>query len=120
MKKLTKISSVLLLIFTLFSNSILKAQTDAMATETFKGWGNCEMCKTTIEKSLKPIEGIKSSKWNVKTKMIAVKYETSKVSLETIKKTIAASGYDTEEFKASNEAYEKLHECCQYDRTLKN
>ncbi|OFY98691.1 MAG: hypothetical protein A3K10_04655 [Bacteroidetes bacterium RIFCSPLOWO2_12_FULL_31_6] len=120
MKNLKKISSSLILVALLFSGVKINAQTDAMATETFKVWGNCDMCKTTIEKSLKSVDGIKSAKWNVETKMITVKFETSKLTLERIKKTITASGYDTEEFKASNEVYEKLHKCCQYDRTSSN
>lgn len=117
MKNLSKIFGFLVVFNILFAGATLKAQPEAVVTETFKVWGNCDMCKTTIEKSLKSVDGMKSAKWNVKTKMITVKFEASKVSLETVKKTIAASGYDTEEFKASNEAYEKLHSCCQYDRT---
>src|SRR3989304_5851997 len=91
MKKLTKISSVLLLIFTLFSNSILKAQTEAIATETFKVWGNCEMCKTTIEKSLKKVVGIKSAKWNVETKMITVKFDTRRPTSQTRSRALSVS-----------------------------
>ncbi len=120
MKKLTKISSIFVLVTLLFSGIKVNAQADAIVSETFKVWGNCDMCKTTIEKSLKSVDGIKSAKWNVETKMITVKFETSKLTLERIKKTITASGYDTEEFKASNETYEKLHKCCQYDRTSSN
>jgi hypothetical protein len=29
---------------------------------------------------------------------------------------VAAAGYDTEDYKASDSAYQKLDECCQYER----
>ncbi len=77
------------------------------------------MCKTTIEKSLKSIEGVKSGKWNVASQKMTVKYDTSKTNLDEIKKAIAAVGYDTEEFKAPDEVYKKLHHCCQYERPKK-
>ncbi len=98
------------------SSVTTKAQDGVITKETFKVWGNCGMCKSTIEKSLKSTKGIKSAKWNVDTKKMTVKYDAEKISLDNIKKTIADSGYDTEEHKASNETYNNLHHCCQYDR----
>jgi hypothetical protein len=36
--------------------------------------------------------------------------------LEQIHKAIAAVGYDTELFKATDESYNNLHFCCKYER----
>ena len=116
---LNKTSSLLVLICLLASSISLNAQDDTMKKETFKVWGNCDMCKTTIEKSLKSIKGVKSGKWNVASKKMTVKYDAAKVSLDEIKKTIAKVGYDTEEHRASDETYNKLHHCCQYERPKK-
>jgi copper chaperone CopZ len=116
MKKMIRIPSVIILVALLFSGVAMKAQTSAMKEETFKVKGNCEMCKKTIEKALNAIDGVKSAKWNVETKIINVKFDTKKLSLARVKGAIAAAGYDSEGYKASDQAYEKLHKCCQYDR----
>lgn len=109
-----KIIGILSLI--LFLSSYGFAQDNLFKKETFKVWGNCEMCKKTIEKPLKNLDGIKSANWNVASHKMTVKFDENKVSLTEIKKTIASVGYDTEEFKAPDEVYSKLHHCCQYDR----
>ncbi len=108
-----KIAIIVLAIF--MSNWIL-AQDNNVVKESFKVWGNCEMCKTTIEKSVKSVDGVKSGKWIVSEQKMTVKFDASKTSLNEIKKAIAAVGYDTEEFRATNESYNKLHHCCQYER----
>lgn len=102
---------------------MLGFQTTASAgniKETFKVWGNCGMCKTTIEKAVNQIDGVKACDWNVESKMLTVKFDEEKTNLDEIKKAIAAVGYDTEEYRASDEVYSKLHHCCQYDRPAKS
>ena len=86
-----------------------------IATSTFKVWGNCDMCKETIEGSLK-VDGISKADWNTETKMITVSYDTTKISLDQIQKNIAAVGYDNEKYKGDDKAYSELAGCCQYDR----
>lgn len=88
---------------------------NGIATSTFKVWGNCEMCKETIEGSLKE-EGILKSDWNVDTKIMTVEFDTAKISLDQIQKNIAIVGYDDEKYKADDKTYSSLPECCQYDR----
>lgn len=84
---------------------------------TFDVSGNCGMCKTTIENSLKNVEGVKFAVWNVDTKKITVKYNPSVIELIDIHKKIAAVGYDTSKIKAEDEVYNNLHGCCQYERS---
>lgn len=86
-----------------------------LAATDIKVWGNCEMCQETIERSLK-IKGISAASWNVETKILSVKYDSTLVTIDDIQKKVAASGYDTEKYRASEESYEALHECCQYER----
>jgi copper chaperone CopZ len=96
----------------------LKTETkmeNGISNSTFKVWGNCEMCKETIESSLKE-NGIKKADWNSETKMISVSYDTSKITLDKIQKNIASVGYDNVKYKGDNDAYSSLHGCCQYDR----
>lgn len=83
--------------------------------ETFHVSGNCGMCKKTIENSLK-LEGIYRAKWNKKTKLITVVFDSTVISLIDIQKRIADAGYDNDGFKATQSSYDKLHSCCKYDR----
>ena len=84
-------------------------------TETFKVWGNCDMCKARIEKAAK-IEGVSKADWNQETKMLTLIYNPSKVKSDDIQKKIAAVGHDTEKFKADDKTYDALDACCHYER----
>lgn len=88
------------------------AQTEK--TDTFKVYGNCEMCKYRIEKVAK--KDVIKSEWNPETKMMIVTYDAGKITNDDIQKKIAAVGHDTEKFKADDEAYKKLPGCCLYER----
>lgn len=83
--------------------------------ETIKVWGNCGMCKTTIEKAAKKA-GAATAEWNEDTHQLTVSYKDSKTSSEKIQKAVARSGYDTQDFTADQKAYDGLHGCCKYDR----
>ena len=84
-------------------------------TETFKVWGKCDMCKTRIEKTVKA-EGATTANWDTKTQMLAVTFDPSKTSVESLSKKLAAAGHDTEKYKAPDDVYAKLPGCCHYDR----
>lgn len=84
-------------------------------TETFKVYGNCEMCKKRIDKAA-ALDGVSKAYWNKDSKIMSVTYDASKVSVDAIQKKIAGVGYDTEKFTADDKAYGQLPDCCQYDR----
>ena len=84
-------------------------------TETFKVWGNCDMCKARIEKAVKS-DGVTAADWNTKTKLLAVTFDPSKTNVDALSKKLASVGHDTEKYKATQEVYEKLPGCCQYER----
>ena len=109
-----RILSVLSLI--LISSMSLLAQKQ---TKNFKVFGNCEMCETRIEKAANDVDGVTKSDWNKDTKMMKVTFEASKTDMNTIKKAIAYVGHDTNEFKAKSETYNKLPNCCKYERPKK-
>ena len=125
-KKIVKISAVVILLMvgnqlTAASNPIL-AELEIVSdstTEQFKVYGNCGMCKRTIEGSLNDQEGVNSSIWDKETKIIEINYDPSIISLDEIKMKITAVGYDTEEKRATEEAYKGLPGCCQYERPNK-
>jgi len=83
--------------------------------ETIKVWGNCGMCKKTIETAATKA-GASSAKWDTETKMLSVSYNAKKTNAQKIQEAIAAVGYDTRDLTAPDEVYNNLHGCCQYDR----
>ena len=76
--------------------------------------GNCEMCKDRIEMAAKSVSGVTSADWSTETKMLNVQFDRARTSSDDIQKAIALVGHDTEKFKAPNEVYNKLPECCLY------
>jgi len=80
--------------------------------------GNCEMCKSTIEKAANSVEGVTMATWDVDKKMIAVSFDDSKTDEMAIHNAIAASGYDTDKVAGSEMAYKDLPGCCQYDHDM--
>ena len=76
-------------------------------TDTVKVWGNCETCKNKIEKAATDA-GAASANWNDKTKLLVVSYDASKTSNNDIQKKIASVGYDTQDEKAPDAAYNGL------------
>ncbi|HWI90996.1 MAG TPA: cation transporter [Flavisolibacter sp.] len=100
------------LVFILMA-SIGFAQTKS---ETLKVSGECGSCKKKIEAAAKKA-GATYAVWNVDSKELTVKYNSTSTNSAKIQKTIADVGYDTPDFKATDEAYNKLDGCCQYERT---
>ena len=96
--------------------SAVSAQTKSdPKTETVKIWGNCSMCKTTIEKAAKDA-GATTAVWNKTTKMLKITYLESATSNAKIQEKIASVGYDTKDLIAPDAVYNELPECCQYER----
>jgi len=85
-------------------------------TETLKVSGECGTCKKKIETAAKKA-GATYASWNVDSKELTVKYNSTSTNSAKIQKTIADAGYDTQDFKASDKAYNSLDGCCQYERT---
>ena len=112
MKHLKNITIIFAMLFTFTS---CEAKIKNAKTETYKVWGNCGMCQETIEKAVKQKNTAKG-KWNQKTKMITITYDSTKTNSDAILKRIALVGYDNDKFIAPDEAYNKRPQCCQYER----
>jgi periplasmic mercuric ion binding protein len=84
-------------------------------TETFKVWGNCDLCKARIEKAVK-IEGVTNADWSTKTKLLTVTFDPSKTNKDALSKKLALAGHDTEKYKATEDVYANLPGCCHYER----
>lgn len=109
--KTLRIFSIVVLLMTASAVSFAQAK-----TETFMVSGNCGMCKSNIEKAAKDA-GANEAKWDADTKQLTVTYKSSTTNTAKIQEKIAKVGYDNVGAKASIESYNKLHGCCQYERT---
>ncbi|HUH26085.1 MAG TPA: hypothetical protein VLY87_05625 [Flavobacterium sp.] len=78
--------------------------------------GNCDMCKKRIEKAAFAVKGVKSAEWHADDQTLHLLVDENKTSGLKISEAVAKTGHDTKEVKATKEAYEALHGCCQYDR----
>lgn len=107
---------MMLLMFTAIGTA--NAQSSNLKTDHIRILGNCEMCKSRIEKSGSK-KGIAKVQWDNKSKMAILTYDSTKQTNDEILKRIALAGYDNEKFLAPDEAYSKLPECCRYERSLK-
>ena len=81
-----------------------------------KASGNCEMCEKRIEKAAFSVKGVKSAEWHVDCQDIHVIIDENKCSKQDVANAIAKAGHDTDLAKASDEVYNEMHNCCQYER----
>ena len=78
--------------------------------------GNCEMCKKRIEKAAFSVSGVKTAEWHSDDQTLHLTLNEQKGSISEVKKAVAQVGHDTDEVKATDEQFQKLHECCMYER----
>ncbi len=76
--------------------------------------GNCGMCKDRIEEAALSVNGVESASWDSETETLHMNFDVSKTSSDEVQKAIAAVGHDTEKYKAPDDVYEALPECCLY------
>jgi Cu(I)/Ag(I) efflux system membrane fusion protein len=113
MRKLNFLLAVIVLM-TASACSSKKQQDVEVSHATLTVQGNCEMCKTTIEKAAQSEEGVVSAEWNGESKELHLQFDAGKTSVEKISRAVAQAGYDTEKDKGDNVAYEALSPCCKY------
>ena len=81
--------------------------------------GNCGMCKSTIEKAALSVDGVEEASWSTATKILDIKTKSSLDSIAIkIHQAVADSGYDTELMTSTEESYNSLPGCCQYNREM--
>ena len=107
----------LVLMITLFSvTTQAQEKKDKNAKREIAVKGNCEMCKKRIEKAAYSVPGVKSAVWSPESQELVLIVNEQKSAIGEIEKAVAKAGHDTNNVKATDEAYGKLHECCSYDR----
>ncbi|MFN8284148.1 MAG: DUF3347 domain-containing protein [Chitinophagales bacterium] len=111
------IKLILLMICIALLNGSSYAKIKNSKTASYKVYGNCGMCKKTIESTVKQNKDALGI-WNSKSQMLTVTYDSTKTSADEILKRIANVGYDNEKYLSSNEVYNSLDACCQYNRKI--
>ncbi|KAB1157592.1 heavy-metal-associated domain-containing protein [Flavobacterium luteum] len=121
--KILKLFFAILFVFAITQKTSAQISTDkaerGIKTEKIQVSGSCDMDKHRIEKASRSVSGVKSAVWDLDSKILTVKYDSyKKNTMDLVQQKVAEKGNDTEKYKASDEAYDKLPECCHY-RTLK-
>ena len=107
-KGLSFLLVLMLGVFTVFA-------ADKTETVKVKG-GDCEECKTHIETTATGVEGVSAAEWDAETQKLTVTFDEETTTLDAVEKKVAEAGNDTQNYKASEEAYDALPECCKYER----
>ncbi len=103
---MTLIMPVLLLLFSCKSNDV----------ETqIHVWGVCDLAKQKIDSAAK-LPGVVKAEWDEETRLLTLKFDTTKTSLDNILKSVAMAGFDNERYFADDYSYEKLPDNCKYER----
>lgn len=107
--------------FTLFimlvcTSTFLFAQKQNTKTIQFKVVGNCGQCKTRIENTLKKA-GVYKAIWNEETNLLTTSFDSTKLNKSVIQKKLADVGHESDGYTVTDSVYNKLPECCQYERT---
>ena len=73
----------------------------------------CGTCEQTIEKAM-DAKGIVAADYNLETKILEVTFRPAKIKETDLHKLLNEVGYDTDQSKATDEQYSKVHHCCKY------
>ena len=99
------------------SDKIERAKNFGLKTETIKISGTCSMDKRRIETAAYAVDGVKSADWNEYTQVLTLTYSVfKKDAADNVQKKIASVGNDTEKYRADDAVYNKLPDCCHYQR----
>ena len=120
MKTIKTLFTVAILLVTV---SFANAQSDktertiGIKTQTIKVSGTCSMDKRRIETAAYSIDGVKSAVWDEYAQVLTLKYSVFKKDAgDNVQKKIASVGNDTEKYRADDTVYQKLPDCCHYQR----
>ena len=84
-------------------NEVVTIQTSAI----------CGSCKARLEKALKATDGVEEAMLNLNNKKMKIKYDHSKTNADKLREVIANTGYDADNVKKNEEAFNNLPPCCQ-------
>ena len=72
----------------------------------------CNECAGTIKKAVSKVNGVNGVKIDIKDKTATIEYISTSVKFSDLEHAIVMAGYDANDKKANEEAFEKLPDCC--------
>ena len=108
-------STITLFFAFIFSTLLISAQAkeeSKIKTIKIKTTAQCEECKDRIEKAMAYEKGVKTSNLDLETKVLTVVYNGNKTTDAKIRKAISNTGYDADDIKKNQKAYNALPACC--------
>jgi mercuric ion binding protein len=110
---------LMLIVLAIFiaSTSFSEEKTSKFETVVIQTSAQCGDCKERIDGGLNYMKGISFAELDLESKKVTVKFNTSKITLDGVKKKINAVGYDADDSKADPEAIKRLPACCKPVRT---
>lgn len=106
------LSFILIGVFSVFTNAAANPKAKKLV---FKSSTICKTCKSTIEETLKSVEGVLVSLVNLSSKKVSIKYDPLKTDEAKIKAVILKAGYAFNETQPAAEDFAKLPTCCKKD-----
>jgi periplasmic mercuric ion binding protein len=107
----------------LLTAAITNAQSDktlrtiGIKKQTIKVSGVCSMDKRQIENAAFTVQGVKSAVWDEYTHVLTVTYSVfNSNAVDNIQTKISLAGNDTDKYRADNNVYQNLPDCCHYQR----
>src|SRR6266849_2616630 len=77
----------------------------------------CGKCAKTISKAVYAVEGVKDVNVDVDKKIVEVKFVPLQTNLAMVERAITDAGYDANDKTRNAEAYQKLDECCKFEKS---
>ncbi len=110
------IISIILVFFLALNINAQEIKKNKNAKIEFHVDGVCGMCKKRIEKAALSVSGVKLAVWNIDSGNLNLIINEEKTNPKNIQQAIANIGHDNDGQKTTDEAYNSLHACCQYER----
>lgn len=73
----------------------------------------CEMCAANIVKAVESVEGVERVNVDLESKVVTVAYIPTRTDIAGLEKAITNAGYNANDAKRDQQAYEALPSCCQ-------
>ena len=118
MKTMKKVRTVTIAALLIFAFSFA-GNAQGMKYVKIKTSAQSDLCKTTIEKSIKGEKGNEEANLDLESKVVTVKYSEADSDYDKITKVITDLGYSADDKPASKDAYSKLPNGCKSDCSSK-
>ncbi len=72
----------------------------------------CESCGKRLENAIYDVKGVKRMDLNTADNTVEIVYNAEKTNPDKLRAAIAKVGFDADDVKGNQEAYEKWDDCC--------